>query len=350
MTDPFLESSFAAAQRAAQDVDQIEGEAIRSGSATLDTALVDELISEDHFEDLYDNAAIPGAPDWDVREAALETADRLILKEIRRRSDLLGQYYPFDLKKSATLVYLEERSSSSVYEFCLSFSLTRHNIKMSPANKAVQAFELVAGQAIRAFMGDGAEFFRLGWPPECAHGRTGKFSEAVKVLCERTNGEWAFLERSKHPAPPAEQGDNGIDIVVWKPFGTLDKRLGVQMVLGQCACGKEDALDDKKWGEMSPDTVEVEHQGIISHAGYLRCLAIPHHLPHPSRWNTAVAKGGVLLDRIRLTWIAENHMDAGELKPRLQPHIAVLATAPARHSAKKHASPPKKPSKKKPRP
>ena len=345
MNDPFHESTFSAAQRAARDADEVEDVAIRLGSATIDTGTEDERISQDHLDEVYATGSGVDEPAWFLRDAALETADRLIVAEIRRRSEQLGVHYPFKLQKPATLVYIEDRSKTSVYEFCLSFSLTRHEVNRKPANSTIPAFELIVGESLQAFMGVGSLFFRLGWPPEKSHGRPGKFSEAIKLLHQQTSGEWAFAERTNHPAPPAEQGDNGIDIVVWKPFGNCDKRLGVPMVLGQCACGK-DALDEKKWGEMSPGSLETEYRGTVSHAGYLRCLAIPHHLPHPSRWNTAVAKGGVLLDRIRLTWLAEEHLNGADLKSRLRPHIDVLNTPPSQ----KQITRPRRPSKKKQQP
>ena len=348
--DPDEIVSLAAARLAAENADQIESEAIRLGETGIESGLTDDGISQDRMADLYDTASAGSdTPLWDEQDEARETGDREVLAEFRRRVDRLGPLYPFELSATQTkLTFVPDRSKTSVYEYCLAFSSTRQDIRYSPTNTALPEFERLVGRCLQAFCGPGTEFFRLGWPPEQAHGRTGKFSEAIKTLHSRTCGEWEFRNPFGQPDAPDDSGDFGIDVVIWKPFGELDQRVGVPMVIGQCACGK-DALDPKKWKDLQPDDVQRQLGGTLAFAGVLKCLAIPHHLPDPRIWRKVVASGGIVLDRIRLTWMAETYLDGDMERARLQPHIDNL-NAPPMRERKKPATPPAKPAAKTRRP
>ena len=108
-----------------------------------------------------------------------------------------------------------------------------------------------------------------------------------------------------------------------------DSRHGMLVLLAQCACG-----DDwtKKTKELSPRAFESTWRGTISYSGQIRCMAIPHHVPHPSEWRERCSEAGLLLDRIRLTWLAEAQCGAEErldIYSKIQEHLINLRAAPS---------------------
>jgi hypothetical protein len=334
--------SKTSARRAANNADQVEADAIRQDTAPIAACLTDDAIAYDKLPEEYDTATNPfGNPDWAEEDDARETAVGETICEIQRRLDYSGQQYPFELSSdNQFLSYKPERAQTRVYEFCLALSITRQSLTANPGCQAVREFERLVGRLLKSLLhpsvpkssDDCAEWYRSGAPAD--GDRPTSMSSMLADLHEKTS-EWRFSPSQGAEAQP-EEGDDGIDVVVWKWFGSRDRRIGKPFLLAQCACG-----DDNYWfgkrHELDPDGFQKKWGGTISFAGLLRCLATPRHVPHPGVWLEGTSDGGILLDRIRLNWMAETCLHADEhteCKNRLGVQIKTLSTAPETKSGR----------------
>jgi len=326
----YVSVSRESARKAAINADQVEADAIRQGNSPLAGCLTDDTIAYDRLPEEYDAATNPnGNPEWAEDDNARETAVGETITEVERRIELLGQRYPFDLSPNKSLLtHKPERALSGVYEFCLSFSVTLQDLSANPACQAVREFERLVGRLLKSFLhGEHTEFYRSGAPADGDRPTT--MTAMLIDLNAKTNGEWQFSP-PVGSAAQAEQGDDAIDVVVWKPFGNLDRRIGKLFLLTQCACG-----DDSYWfgkrKELSPEGFQKTWAGTISFGGVLRSLATPRHVPHDAIWREGTSDGGILLDRVRLTWMGETCLDQDEqliCKKRLDGYTNKLMQKP----------------------
>lgn len=283
MSDDTRRTSRKFAQKAATDADQVEAVAFRDGVARVGDGLTDELIAG---APMAEESEIPHNPngnaEWLDDDALVEVATGGVADELLRRAELLGPEYPFDLSPDGShLEYRSERSKSGAYEFCLALCETPHDINKLPHCRAVREFDRFVGRALAGHFGPGTEFYRFGVPGEPEDRRPGKIGDAIRELGRRTRGEWEFTQRLGRDAQ-ADQGDGGIDIVVWKPFGSTDDRIGIPFVLAQCGCG-EQALQETKWQDLQLAKFERKYNVRVASAsdGVIRYFAL--HTTSPTR-------------------------------------------------------------------
>jgi len=280
---------------AAGNADDLEMEAIRKQFAVAEEGLTDERLAQS-LQDDY-GISVPGeASDWALRELSVETAVTAETKEIQRRASTLGDAYPFRLTAGG-IAYRGNKTLA--YEFCL--CLTRaESLSEGKYAQLPPAFERLTGLVLARSLGFDNDWYRLGWPPDA--GRPATLREMIDHLHART-GEWHWgnlPELSTNPLPSSEK-DGGIDIVVWKHFG--DSRQGKVFLLGQCACGNN---WPSKLGDLDPKAFEGKWLKKLSYTGeQLRFMAIPFHIPDKDVWIDGCTRAGILLDRIRITSLAE---------------------------------------------
>ena len=234
--------------RASRNADQVEVDAIRRGAASVAGCLSDDAIAYDRLPEEYDTATNPhGNSEWAEEDDARETAVGQAIGEFERRLKYSGQLYPFELSSDKQLLsYKPEKALSRVYEFCLALSITRQSLTANPGCQAVREFERLVGRLLKSLLhpsaskpsDDCAEWYRSGAPSD--GDRPTRMSAMLLELNAKTN-EWQFSPAEGIEAQP-EEGDDGIDVVVWKWFGASDNRIGKPFLIAQCACG-----DDNYW-------------------------------------------------------------------------------------------------------
>ena len=150
-----------------------------------------------------------------------------------------------------------------------------------------------------------SQALHIGTPREEEIGT--RFIDAMKTLHERS-GDWHWSPEDGLPADgPAGAGDEGLDFVVWK---AIDNRPGKIFILGQCACGNdwEEKFDDinleKLWKWIRPRP----------YPDPIRVFATPHHLSD-GHLREAQREAGLVLDRARLSLLAEKLVDDPEIQP-----------------------------------
>ncbi|MDR3618239.1 MAG: hypothetical protein P4L85_02740 [Paludisphaera borealis] len=290
-------------RRAVKDADQIELYSIKNGTAPYQLGVFDDELADS----LADDYPVPDFVDPDVPEdaSALSMRNRIALQdnrrdeavsrsvdELRRRSVILGSAYPFTLSESR-LDYTG--SSTLIYEFCLAVtcspSLTRGDYVALP-----RAFERLAGKIAQLWLGNGAQLYRTGAPPD--GDRPSTFREMMMDLQRATDHELTWEPRTPdHDAMTS--GDAGLDLVVWRR--PADHRLGGITLMGQCACGDDWS---EKFKDLDLDDLRARFCRLPP-AGNFRFFATPHHVAHRKLWVDSLVGAGLVFDRVRLALIAE---------------------------------------------
>jgi hypothetical protein len=279
---------------AAKNADQAELEAIRYGSCNLEAGINDDRTAG--AMDDYDVPDPKGVAAWAETDAQYDTATGAISEEVIRRASILGNKYPFELDGNK-IVY--EQSLSLAYEFCLAVSeapsLSAGELKRLPI-----AFERLARDIVKCYLGPGAAAYRTGWPRDSLEPRPLRFKALVKKLNLLT-GEWHWQPSLGLPDDPSSTlvRDRGLDFVVWRPMP--DGRKGQLFLLGQCACGKD-------WTDKYHD-VDLTKLGDwvrpLSVAPPLRVFTVPFHIPNDADFWEVNERAGLTFDRTRIVLLAE---------------------------------------------
>jgi hypothetical protein len=263
------------------------------GIATVESGIEDELIAG-----VIDDRLIETGNSWEERQAELETLSGAVSEEIQRREDLMKDAYPFDVA-SGSLRY--RPSKTGVYEFCLAVSQNPKGTDQGNPH-ASTVFEWIARDVLKAHFGDDSQGFRTGWPPHVSEGRGSRTKETFQLLTQQC-GEFRWDPGPLYPADPDPKllKDCGMDVVVWKPWP--DSRLGQFIVLGQCACGKND-INAAKGRELSMTRL-ANWLRPITYSSPVRSFLTALHIPNIVALYELSQEAGLVLDRARLTMVAE---------------------------------------------
>jgi len=205
-----------------KDADQAEFNAMRSISATLDSAIADEIISGE-IDDEIDELALNG-PRWQGQDLAQEDLLDSVHAEVMRRIRLLGPLYPFELIENR-LVY--RKSNSGFYEFCLTVTQAPSVVEGTFV-KLPRYFERTVTALVRSYFGKGAKGLHTGHP----RSPSTSFRNVMAKL-ERHPFEWVWNPQDQ--LADGDVKDETLDFVI--TVTPLDDRAGNLYVLGQCACG-----------------------------------------------------------------------------------------------------------------
>ena len=269
-----------ALQQHAEDADQVELDALRSGDAAIDVGVDDEQVSG-----FLDDVAVEAMPreDSELHRDDLAHDDSVgpIQEELRRRASLLKSAYPFQLEP-ANLVHDRQRRSI-MYEFLLAVSIA---VRGPLLQDATRLFERVATQVVESYFGKNARSMHFGWP------RDGKvpFRDAVKEVHARTD-EWIWGPEAGLDLARAK--DERCDFIVW--LESTDRRVGQLFVVGQCACGNN---WQDKWRELNVERLRRWFNP-LSWVEPVRSFATPRHVTDVLL-KEASREAGLIFDRSRL--------------------------------------------------
>jgi len=276
-------------QRVSGDADQAEFAAILRGAAVTDSGVYDDRIAGalDDFDHETDEAV---GSDWQRRDLQADSAVGGVQEELDRRSELLGEAYPFRLTGNQ-IVY--EASDTKVYEFCLAVSIQK-DLSSLPFAELTRVFERISAIIVERFLGNGSGSLHTGTPRDDDVGK--RFDAAMKTLNRRT-GEWIWHPEDDLPNEVAMNGDEGMDFVVWKRLG--DSRQGQLFLTGQCACGDD---WDEKFNDLDFDRLEKWFHP-MARVRPTRAFTTPHFLVEGNLIE-AQRRAGLVFDRARLTLIS----------------------------------------------
>jgi hypothetical protein len=219
------------------------------------------------------------------------------IREMDRRSRLLGNAYPFRLHGEFAVQY-RPGASASVYTTIALMAPgnpVREHLNSAPDETMAVIFENVVADAVARLWGDHGKALRFGWPSDI--GRPPEFDLAIRWLAEKIGVEMGQGYRQPR------RKDGGVDVVAWRPF--LDGKSGFPVLLVQCTLqenlvAKGMDVDTRLWSSWLAMDVDP-----------MTALATPTALPTGTTWNELALKY-MVLDRIRLTELAE-HIVTDEL-------------------------------------
>ena len=208
--------------------------------------------------------------------------------EISNRVPACGprEAYPFEIEPG--LIRLKKGWNSSPYITLLLLSATTPT---TGHNGTAVLFERICCYAALEYFGgtaNGTEAIRFGSPRRAPHA---KLHQAVDHLCTKLSEGGGC--RQRHLAN--HNGDNGLDIVAWRPFPDLKE--GKLVAFGQCAAGavgwegKLSELDGEKFAQ------KCFRQMLVTKP--VRLFFLPRRVSR-ERWENAGIDGGILFDRCRI--------------------------------------------------
>lgn len=226
-----------------------------------------------------------------ARSDAPEAEENLanIRNRVSKRKAYLGASYPIHFSKRMFSL-AKAHKSCLLYKFLLLASLNQSygDLKYSAgrAAKPAEMFEELTCLALKKYLGGVA--IRMGAPRRSPV--PSNFPKAVLYAAEQLGEEFRYGKMELQ-----QSGDDGVDVIAWKPFG--DNRSSQLVILAQCAIGTDWA---KKRSELE---LKVWANHIRWDTGPLKAFSVPFAIDTGGTWAETAARGGVILDRTRLTSI-----------------------------------------------
>ncbi len=283
------------ATKVSTNADQTELDAVRNLSTPVVTGIRDDGIA-DSLEDYYAPETTANEAPWQTRELAIENAATQIVDELTRRQKSLGDLYPFKIRGDS-LTYKE--SGSLLYEFllctCLSPSLTTGDFVKFP-----RLFERIAARLTANSLGNNTGFSHIG-TPSGRRNLKASVQEAIKM-----SQELRWSPRPDLPDAGPDQGDQGVDFIIWRDF-ECGRKIGQQFYFGQCACGND---WDMKLGDISERFFQWFEPLKVKPT---KVFAIPFVISD-NKLSTTSREAGIVMDRLRLVRAAEkgSNFDSSE--------------------------------------
>lgn len=307
--DPFSKRHHL--QKISTDADQTEFLAVRRGEAMVEAGVFDDRIAG-----AMDDFAVEGAmPDWQSTDLQNDNAASALREEIARRSEALGEAYPFELRGSR-LRHVER--AGKVYEFCLAIGQSP-SLTTGDFTKLPRLFERISARVFADYVGPPSDFVHTGAPRDGTPAQT--FRAAFEDLFGKS-GEWGWDPETDLPQSGPTTGDEGADFFVWKlaPDG---RKVGQLFVIGQCACG-----DDwrNKWEDLSlPKLNKWARSGTLFPP--VRAFATPFVMSD-GYLREASRQAGLVFDRLRLAKVAATqraHLTDAPWSAEMQSAIEIVA-------------------------
>jgi hypothetical protein len=202
---------------------------------------------------------------------------------LKRRSEILQDSYPFDIKSVGMVRRQNWRELPYTYLLRISSGID-HPFSLSLDENAdrIESFEHLVVHALQNLLGVNSKAVRFGFPSE---DRPVEFPKAIEWLSDRMG-----IKAGQAYRPPRRK-DGGVDVVAWRPF--RDRRNGFPVYLVQVTCERNYShkvfdIDLRLWsGWLNLDTDPVS------------VLAVPTTISVGEEWNEISTKV-VVLERIRI--------------------------------------------------
>jgi len=213
----------------------------------------------------------------------------LALGVMKRRGDLLGNVYPFQLHDVA--VRCQENATRTPYSSLLLLTpdgVARQTVIRETTSEMEVLFERVTEEAMRSLWGLQGRALRFGWPSDA--GRPQEFNGAVVWLAQQIGIAPGIGFR------PPRRKDGGVDVVAWRPFP--DARGGAPLILVQCTLqsdilSKASDVDTRVWASW-----------LVMDFDPITALAVPQTIPSGVLWDQ-LALRGMILDRVRIAGLIQ---------------------------------------------
>jgi hypothetical protein len=226
-----------------------------------------------------------------------------LFAEIVRREKVCPNGYPYSVTalEGSQSVEFDRTAHKMTYAFLLLLSVSLAFRSKRKWMMAVErAFDEIAHEALREYMGPSSSGLRFGAPRSGT--RPGSFAHAIPWLCEQLGLPRGTGKVRRHT------GDGGVDIVVWRPFREHDRRMAFVTILAQCTV-------EMAWHNKGGDIKLDRWRGWVDFGvDPVTCLAVPFAVADDyDQWDEIRRTSVLVLDRLRLA----------DLRPDPSPELAV---------------------------
>lgn len=212
----------------------------------------------------------------------------LALGVMRRRREVLGRAYPFDVHEWAVRALPGATATPYVALVLLTpGGAARQIVHVVPSSEMAVILERITERAVARLWGSEGRAIRFGWPSDL--GRPPEFPLAVTWLAGKLG-----LQAGVGYRPPRRK-DGGVDVVGWRPFP--DGRSGFPIVLVQCTlqgniAAKSRDVDSRLWATW-----------LMMDEEPATALAVPQTIASGVLWDE-LALNGAVFERVRLAGLA----------------------------------------------
>lgn len=243
-----------------------------------------------------------------MSQLVAEAAIREIADRVRHCG---ADAYPFTVSHGT--VQASAAAVDSSYVFLLLLTLFGHN-RGPRGLHGEKLFEDMCSHAARAYFGGlNAHSHVFGFPRRLL---PKDFCSALDKLCT----ELGDGHSSNRKLPKSkEQKDAKLDIVVWRDFA--DARNGKAVGFGQCATARRDWA--VKAREMSPEDFSKIWMTRAMINDPLRLFFVPWRV-EADDWDLACTRGGILMERCRISHLEHAMTAAADQSPRDRAHALSL--------------------------
>jgi len=151
------------------------------------------------------------------------------------RKELFKEFYPFDIDiKNNIILKSNTTNNHKLYIFLLLNSNQRYISK--DKNLLTSDFEEVSLIALKNYLTNSALSYRFGKSMLGSDRYEGKLSKKIDLFAKDLKYKTKYDEDD---LDESNNGDGGLDLVSWIPFQNDENQNNMQVVLSQCATGKE---------------------------------------------------------------------------------------------------------------
>ncbi len=223
--------------------------------------------------------------------------------QLEFRAGVYGDFYPFNLSNDKDSLSRTEEISlkNKLYIYLLLASNLRYFPKREQTRLA-NYFEIASVEALKQYLSPVSEVYLFGNNPL----NRGRYSGSLWERIMRFSGDIGDKPRREQKYYPSKnRGERGLDVVGWLPLP--DKREGILVVTGQCACGEEKDWEDK---QLTSHRVRWESH-INFTAKPINSIFIPHSFrSSDGEWfNVTRINDSILFDRLRLIHLLDDVCD-----------------------------------------
>jgi hypothetical protein len=220
----------------------------------------------------------------------------LILEE---REKLFSDFYPFIITNETTIILKAELSDNHKLYI---FLLLNSNQKYISSNKSILTsdFEEFSLIALKNYLPVNALSYRFGKSMLNYDRYTGKLINKINLLASDLKYN---IKYDEDDFDESDSGDGGLDLVSWIPFSMDEHQNNIQIILSQCATGKE-------WYKKQYETSKFTSNFIDFKTKVNNAIFIPYDGRRINRKFTEqkeILEDILLFDRIRILNLLQNN-------------------------------------------
>lgn len=274
--------------------DYIELIALLNNENIVSTSDIYEKFYDDNKIKLKGDATSEINDNWEIR-----ISEWFMILDIREKS--FKEFYPFHINNENSIIL---KSNLTDNHKLYIFLLLNSNQKYLSENKNLLTsdFEEVSLITLKNYLTNNALSYRFGKSMLDSDRYKGKLSAKIDLFAKDLKYQIKYDEADLNES---NNGDGGLDLVSWIPFQNDENQNNMQVVLSQCATGKE-------WFKKQYETDKVTSNFIDFKTQVNSAIFIPYdgrRFDRKFTEQTEILSDMWLFDRIRILNLLDNGKD-----------------------------------------